>query len=838
MEAPDPIQPKVYKFAEKLYSFSEHAEKKKVRTLLPTMMSSSQKVPDTPMNEPKNIGNVHDYSQAERDIPELYTVKPVNKEVSIFTKFAETTGGEVTKEKTDIFEEIMQNEFGDTMVDHPLDMSSKGTFDIILKFCKKTNDPAKEKEKQLDFPYARDRATNYREIVDTMIMKEIDQEKFTLLDSIASVSSLQNSFMKIKEDMCALSERLHATQENVRWLMTGNMKEYQKYQNIRSVMDKMHAINDVIKIVSDVDDLVEEKEYKEAINLINNGLDIIDCKLAGIRCVSKDELYLKQTKARLEKFLKNPEKFVFELFTRIQLIDEVIYNISRKDVREEFKELIPQIVMLFKNVIRSNGQEDFVEKYITSIEGVEHELCYGCLPLEFLKKEEYLNLMMTKQSDSELTLEKNVNLKKFIMKLSINEFMSYFFNMMNKLEEIVVRVEMVQEIYDEVKKNAGVIGIDTEMNKVKERVEDIIVEYAMLMLSYANLRNLKRDEYQLFEKKYIAMIDELQGVVKGTFNKVNKIRTTFFQMYFSTLYICGFDDMLKFIKIEQFVALTDSMNVIELVKGLTQLINPNDVSCRTLKVNEQVMRYQGENYMIIASLDNVCLFISSFLEGFSLNEGGVNEMVFEKANQVFRAWVENMKMYYFVNLIASDVPDDYCWRCICVHQSVQFLVRMMELLTTGFMKSNEEFTMIQDDFATEMKSIRTQIVQFFRLTVRKYMSSKAEEMEGVSVAKPLPTPPKGKDPRKKPLPPSPVVKKGKELGKITDVSEKLNKDINLLVKKYFSDEFQKEIVEEESLALKAIEDEFVESLKEPNFQTKVVSDIEFLKDEVVLKLGK
>ena len=57
-------------------------------------------------------------------------------------------------------------------------MSSRESFDMILKFCKKQDPYADMKsngQNGLYFRYAKERATNYREIVETMILKEIYQ---------------------------------------------------------------------------------------------------------------------------------------------------------------------------------------------------------------------------------------------------------------------------------------------------------------------------------------------------------------------------------------------------------------------------------------------------------------------------------------------------------------------------------------------------------------------------------------------------------------------------------------------------------------------------------------
>ncbi|EDR25158.1 hypothetical protein EDI_134790 [Entamoeba dispar SAW760] len=831
MEEREPIKETRYHFAVQLYPFAEQIKDKKKKSLSL----------DIPLNEPKMSGGVCEYSSEEKSIPELYTTKLSKKNISIFQQFEDTFTNEVTKDKTDVFEEIMKYEFGDTLVEHPLDMSSKQTFDIILKFCKKKNDFSPTTQSQLDFSYAKERATNYREIVDTMIMKEIDQQKFTLLDSLASVSDLEQSFDKIKEDMCALSERLKQTQKNVRWLMLGNMKEYQKYQNIRIVIDKMHSINEVISAVNEVQDLVEEKEYKKAIQKIEMALDVIDCKLAGIRCISKCDFYLKQTRSQLEKFLKNPEKFVFELFNRIQLVDEVTYDLKRKTIKEEFKDLMPQLIGLFKTIVGSTKMEGFIEKYLKSIENIRQDICYACLPLEFLKKEEYLTLAMTKQNDIELPLERNNNLKNFIMKLNIKEFSNYFFNILNKFGEMELRAFLVFDVYKEVKKEEKVIESDELMLKINERIEDTIMEYSMLLLSYANLRNIKREEYKEFEERYIKTIDLLQTISNGTFEKLHKIRSTFFQMYFSTLYICGFDEMLKIIKIETFVALNNSTNIIDLITKLSQIINPSDISCRTLKVQDKILRYQGENYMIIGCLDNVAAFTESFLDGFSVNDSTVTDMIFEKSNQVFKTWIDSTKVFYFINVLASEPPTDYVWKCVCIHQSIVFLMKLTELLNIAFMRNEDDLNSLNQYYQNELKNIRNQIIQYFRVIVKKYISSKAEEMEGFHSAKPLPVPPKlsglsKTDPRKKPLPPSPGNKKNVAPIKINDVIDQLEKNINFYIIKYFNNQYKEEIMKDEENALNSIEKDFSGNLTEENYKTKISSDISFIREEVVKSL--
>ncbi|KAL7720582.1 Uncharacterized protein QTN25_002342 [Entamoeba marina] len=688
----------------------------------------------------------------------------------------------------------------------------------------------------MDFFYARERTNNYRDIVDNLIWKEIDIQKFTLLDSIARVGDLETSFEQIKDDMCLLSERLKETQINVQWLMLGNMKEYQKYQNIRIVLDKMHAIKDVISIAENVENYIETKMYKEAVQNINNGLDIIDCKLSGIRCVGTIEQTLKESKSRIEKFLKNPEKFVFEMFNKIEWINDVLYDLKRTNLEKEFYENLAPIKGVFENMIGTNKMIPFIDKYKDCINAIKKEICYSCLPLEFLQKEEYIVLIMTKTLDIEKPLEQNTNLKSFIFKLNIKEFTTYFFNITNKFIEIEIRAFLIHKLYLQVKNDAKVNESDDLMISVLTLIEDTIIDYIILLLSYANFKNLTIEEYNEFEKQYFETIDTIQTISDNKFTKISKIKSTFFQMRFGVLYICGIDEMLKIIQIETFFALGNSTNIIQLISKILQLIDPNDLSYRTLKIQNKTLVYHGQKYPVIGSLDFAASVISSFLTGFSLKDSQITDMIFEKSMQVVNTWRERINTYYFINVMASEPPKDYVWKCVCIHQSIIFLNKIIELLNTAFMKNSIDLQRVTDDCNSELKNIRFQIIQLFKVVVRNYVNSKSKEMDGfVSSTKPLPAPPKGSkiDSKKKSLPPVPKQTQQQPSLKITDVVAYLQYQVNQPIIEYFNDTFQQEIFENEEIVISSIESDFTSSSDEPNFRTKICSDLAFIKEEVI-----
>lgn len=157
------------------------------------------------------------------------------------------------------------------------------------------------------------------------------------------------------------------------------------------------------------------------------------------------------------------------------------------------------------------------------------------------------------------------------------------------------------------------------------------------------------------------------------------------------------------------------------------------------------------------------------------------------------------------------------------------------------MRSEDSLKTIFSEYDSELHIIRNQIIQYFKLIIKTYIGAKAQEMEGVIAPKPLPTPPRSSsktsvDPRKKPLPPSPGVKKQPVSLKITDVIDQLQKDINTCVIRYFNSSTKQELAQEEEEVLRSIEDEYTETLQEPNFRTKICSDLTYINEEIIKPL--
>ncbi|BFU24015.1 hypothetical protein CL6EHI_025720 [Entamoeba histolytica] len=154
------------------------------------------------------------------------------------------------------------------------------------------------------------------------------------------------------------------------------------------------------------------------------------------------------------------------------------------------------------------------------------------------------------------------------------------------------------------------------------------------------------------------------------------------------------------------------------------------------------------------------------------------------------------------------------------------------------MRNDDDLNSLNQYYLNELKNIRNQITQYFRVIVKKYISSKAEEMEGFHNAKPLPVPPKPSglsktDPRKKPLPPSPGNKKNIVPIKINDVIDQLERNVNFYIIKYFNNQYKEEIMKDEENVLNSIERDFSANLTEENYKTKISSDISFIREEVV-----
>ena len=140
--------------------------------------------------------------------------------------------------------------------------------------------------------------------------------------------------------------------------------------------------------------------------------------------------------------------------------------------------------------------EYFVKMYMKILEEYRKNIVYSCLPLHFYAKDEYIQLGMTKQTDIKCSLDKNDGIKGFVAKLSVKEFGEYFFNIMNKLGELALRIFFVYDIYKDEKKKMQIIGEDDEaMTNIISHFETIVMEYGMYMISFANLRNITRDEY-------------------------------------------------------------------------------------------------------------------------------------------------------------------------------------------------------------------------------------------------------------------------------------------------------------------------------------------------------
>ena len=96
----------------------------------------------------------------------------------------------------------------------------------------------------------------------------------------------------------------------------------------------------------------------------------------------------------------------------------------------------------------------------------------------------------------------------------------------------------------------------------------------------------------------------------------------------------------------------------------------------------------------------------------------------DKTIQLINTWRGSMNRYYYVNLLSSEPPVDYVWKCLTIHQSILFSYNVIVLIIKHFSidlkNSSINIDSIKEDYFDELKNIRLQIIHYFKVEMKSY----------------------------------------------------------------------------------------------------------------------